>query len=51
MNADFVAIAGGDLAQLNNQIKVKEENSMEEFNPWNREVNLLEKVLNNHERG
>jgi len=49
MNASFVANAGGDLAQVNSQIKVKEENSMEEFNPWNREVNLLEKVLNNHD--
>ena len=34
---------------MNNQIKVKEENSMEELNPWNREVNLLERMLNNHD--
>jgi len=49
VNAGFVAIAGAYLAQVNSQIKVKEEKSMEELNPWNREVNLLEKVLNNHD--
>jgi len=49
MNAGFVANARRDLAQVNSQIKVKEENSMEELNPWNREVNLLEKVLNSHD--
>jgi len=34
---------------VNNQVKIKEEDFMEEFNPWNREVNLLEKVLNSHD--
>jgi len=34
---------------MNIQINLKEENSMEEFNPWNREINLLEKVLNSHD--
>lgn len=49
MNAGLVEDAGGDLAQVNNQTKVKEDNSMEELNPSSREINLLEKVLNNHD--
>ena len=47
--AGFVVGAEGDLAKVNSQIKVKEENSMEELNPWNREVNFLERVLNSHD--
>ena len=34
---------------MNSQIKVKEENSMEELNPWNRKVILVERVLNSHD--
>lgn len=49
VNAGFVAIAGADLAQISSQIKVKEEEFMEEINPWNREVNLLVKELNSHD--
>jgi len=48
VNAGFVAIAGGDLAHVSSQVKMKEEDFMEEFNPWNKDVKLLEKMLNNH---
>jgi len=51
VNAGFVAIAGGDLAHVSSQVKMKEEDFMEEFNPWNKDVKLWEKTLNNHERG
>ena len=44
----FVANAGGDLAQLSH-LKIKEGNSMEEFNPWNRNVKMLERVLDSHD--
>ncbi len=48
--AGFVADVGGDLVQVNNQIKIREEdNSVEEINPWNGEINLLERMLNNHD--
>lgn len=49
LNAFLVADSKGDLAQMNNQMEVKEENYMEEINPWNKEVNFLEKMLNNHD--
>jgi len=45
--AGLVADAGGNLAQMSSQMK--EEDSMEEFNPWNRDVNLLEEMLNSHD--
>ena len=48
MSAGFVANAGGDLTQLSH-LKMEEGDSVEEINPWNREVNFLEKVLNNHD--
>ena len=44
MNACFVANAGGDLAQMSSQVKMKEEDFKEEFNPWNKDVKLLEKM-------
>ena len=34
---------GGNLAQISNQME--EEDSMGEFNPWNRGVQLLERML------
>jgi len=49
MNACFVANAGGDLAQMSSQVKMKEEDFKEEFNPWNKDVKLLEKMLNSHD--
>jgi len=49
MSVGFVAIAGGGFTQVKNQIKVKEEDSEEEFNPWNKDVKLLERVLNSHD--
>jgi len=49
VSAGFVADAGGNLAQMNNQIKMKEEESVEEFNPWNKDVKFLERVLDSHD--
>jgi len=49
MNAGFAAEVGGDLVQVNNQIKVKEDKSMEELNSWNREIKVLETMLNIHD--
>ena len=43
-NADFVD-AKENLTPLGNQIK-EEENSVEDFNPWNEEIGLLEIMLN-----
>ena len=45
VSAGLVADAGGILAQMSSQIKMKEEDSMEEFNPWNKDVQLLERML------
>ena len=45
MNADFVD-AEEKMTPLDSQLK-EEENSMEDFNPWNEEVGLLEIMLNN----
>ena len=48
--ASFVENAGGYLTQVNNQIKIREqENYVEEINPWNGEINLLERMLNSHD--
>lgn len=49
MKAGFVAITGGDLAQVSSRVKIKEEDFMEEFNPWNKDVKLLEKMLNSND--
>jgi len=48
VSAGFVANVGGDLAQLSH-LKMREEDFVEEFNPWNREVKSLERVLNSHD--
>ena len=45
VNAGLVADAGGNLAQMSSQIKMKEEDSVEEFNPWNIDAQLLERML------
>jgi len=45
VSASLVADAGGNLAQMSSQIKMKEEDFMEKFNPWNRDVQLLERML------
>jgi len=45
VNAHLVVDARGNLAQMSSQIKMKEEDSMEKFNPWNRKVQLLERML------
>jgi len=45
VNAGLVADAGGNLAQVSRQIKMKEEDYMEVFNPWNWNVQLLERML------
>jgi len=34
---------------MSNQIKMKEENFVEVFNPWNRDVQLLERMLDNQD--
>ena len=39
MSASFVADVGGDLAHMKNQIKMREEDYVEEFNPWNKDLN------------
>lgn len=43
VSVGLVADAGGNLAQMSNQIKMKEEGSMEKFNPWNKDIMLLGK--------
>jgi len=49
VNADLVADARGNLAQVSNQIKMEEEDFVEEFNPWNRDAQFLERMLENHD--
>jgi len=49
VSVGFVANAGGDLAQMSSQMKMKEENSIEESNPCNKNVKLLERVLDSHD--
>ena len=34
---------------MNNQIKMKEEDFVEEFNPWNKYAQLLERILESHD--
>ena len=34
---------------MSSQIKMEEEDSMGKFNPWNKDVNLLERVLESHD--
>lgn len=48
VSAGFVVDDEGNLAQLR-YLKMKEEDFMEEFNPWNKDVKLLERVLDNHD--
>jgi len=38
VNAGLIADAGENLTQMSIQIKMKEDDSMKEFNPWNRNV-------------
>lgn len=45
VSAGLVAYVGGNLAQMSSQIKMKEEDSMEEFNPWKRDVKLLQRMM------
>lgn len=45
VSASLVAYAGENLAQMNNQVKTVEEDSMENSNPWNRYVQSLERML------
>ena len=49
VNVGFVADVGENLTQLDSQIKEKEENSVEIFNPWNKEIKLLEIMLKNQD--
>ena len=49
VSAGFIADAGVTLAQMNNQVKKEEENSVEIFNPWNKEIKLLEIMLKNQD--
>ena len=49
VSAGLVAYAGGNLAQMSNQIKMKEEDYVEEFNPWNIDAQLLERMLESHD--
>ena len=48
VSAGLVADAGRDLVQMGSLTKKEEDDSIEEFNPWNKDVELLEKMLNNH---
>ena len=45
VSASLVADVGENLAQMSSQIKMKEEDYVEVFNPWNRDVKLLERML------
>jgi len=49
MSVDLVADAGGNLAQMSSQIKMKEEDSLEVLNPWNKDVQLLERMLDSQD--
>ena len=42
MSASLVADAGENLAQMSSQIKM---DYVEEFNPWNKDVRLLERMM------
>lgn len=48
VSVGFVANARGDLAQVSH-LKMKEGDFVEEFNPWSRDVKLLERVMNSHD--
>lgn len=45
VSVGLVADAGRTLAQMSSQVKMEEKDSMEKFNPWNRDVKLLEIIL------
>jgi len=45
VGAGLVANDGGNLAQMRSQVKTVEEDSVEEFNPWNIDVQSLERML------
>jgi len=45
LSTSLVADAGENLAWMSSQVKMVEGDSMEEFNPWNRDVQLLERML------
>jgi len=44
VSAGLVADARGNLAQMSSQIKMKQEDFVEEFNPWNRDANFQERM-------
>lgn len=48
VSAGFVVDAEGNLAPMRSQIKMKEEYSVEEFNPWNIDTKFLERMLKSH---
>ena len=45
VSAGLVADVGGNLAHMSSKVKMVEEDFVEEFNPWNRDVQLLERML------
>ena len=49
VSAGLVANAGGNLAQTSSQVKTVEEDSVKEFYPWNKDVQLLERILDIHD--
>lgn len=46
VNVGIIAGVEGHLTQLSSQMKEKDENSVEISNPWNEDVMLLERMLN-----
>jgi len=49
VSVGLVADVGGNLAQMSSQIKIKEVDFVEKFNPWNNDAQLLERMLESHD--
>ena len=49
VSAGFVADARENLAQMSSQIEMEEEDFMENFNPWIRDVQLVERMLDSQD--
>ena len=49
MSAALVVDTRGNLSQMSSQVNMVEEDYVEEFNPWNRDVQLLERMLDSYD--
>ena len=49
MSVGLAVDVGGNLAQMSSEIKNKEEDFVEEFNPWKRDAQLLDRMLESYD--